>query len=77
MESRCYGRDLAYNGEKINEAQGRLLTPPAFYNEVQGNGGHRQGDGGFSHLPATQMNIRSRWCILSQPAPGGWVLDRY
>ena len=38
---------IAYNGEKINEAQGRLLTTNRIYNDGSGT--------------ASTMTVRERW----------------
>ena len=72
--SSLYGA-IAYNGEKINEAQGRLLTTNRIYNDVR-NGGHRQGDE-VSHFLPPQMKIEKPVVHISlNPHPGGCA-DRY
>ena len=74
--SSLYGA-IAYNGEKINEAQGRLLTTNRIYNDGSGTVDIGKCDGGFSHLPATADEDREAGgAYLSQPAPGGCA-DRY
>ena len=68
---------IAYNGEKINEAQGRLLTTNRIYNDGSGTVDISKAMEGFHTFLPPQMRSRSRWVpYLTQPAPGGCA-DRY
>lgn len=60
---------LAYNGEKDQRGEERLLTTNRIYNDGTGTGGHTQGDGGLSCLYAgAYEGGETGTPYLSQPA---------
>ena len=54
---------LAYNGEKINKEEGRLLTTNRIYNDGTGTVDIRRAMEDFLALMPVRSMWRSRWCI--------------
>ena len=54
---------LAYNGEKINKEEGRLLTTNRIYNDGTGTVDiHRAMEEFLSMMPV-RSKVEKRWCI--------------
>ncbi len=65
---------IAYNGEKINEAQGRLLTTNRIYNDGSGKVDINKAMEGFLTFMPPQMKVEKPVVhIFAQPASGGCV----
>ena len=64
--SSLYGA-IAYNGEKINEAQGRLLTTNRIYNDGSGTVDINKAMEGFLTFLPPQMMVKKPvvQCLLS------------
>ena len=73
--SSLYGA-IAYNGEKINEAQGRLLTANRIYNDGSGKVDINKAMEGFSTFLPPQMKVEKPVVHISlNPHPEDVLTD--
>ena len=67
---------LAYNGEKINEAKGRLLTPNRIYNDGSGKVDINKAMEGFLTFMPPQMKVEKPVVHISlNPHPEDVLTD--